>query len=240
MRKKGILRFIVEIFFSHITGNFSGETFVASVVFEYRKTFCIRGGLTIFYRKLFVSQYRINSKEKPSVFQKNSVVEISYGEEKGREGMSRISLEKFSLTIPKSFVGESFCISEIFWYPRKTINKRGAREYHAFPLKNFCLRVPKILAGEPFGVSEKFCCRKILWVGGEGREGVSRFCVENSLAHSTEKLHRGILLRFRKLFVSKKLKIRGGRGISRVSIEKLLCHRTEEFRSGIPLCFTKI
>ena len=46
-------------------------------------------------------------------------------DKRGRtEGVSRCSVNFFCLTLPKNFVRETFCISQIFWY-RKNLWIRG-------------------------------------------------------------------------------------------------------------------
>ena len=56
------------------------------------------------------------------------------------------------------------------------------------------------------------------------KRGKSRISIENLLSHSSDKLHRGTILCFTKLPVSKKLmgkRGEGGReGVSRFSVEK--------------------
>ena len=75
-----------------------------------------------------------------------------------------------------------------------------AKGYHDFPLKNFCLTVPKNFVEELFCVSENLWYRKMLGI----REGAGiTIFRQNCLFHSTEKLRRGDLWRFRKFLVSK-------------------------------------
>ena len=64
-----------------------------------------------------------------------------------------------------------------------------AKGYHDFPLKNFRLTTEKLRRGTllcfiKFLVSKKFMDKR-------GREGVSRFSVENFLSHSAENFRRG-------------------------------------------------
>ncbi len=67
--------------------------------------------------------------------------------------------------------------------------------------------MPKFFVRETFSVSLFPGTEKVYMKGG----GVSRFSVGTLLSHSTEKLHRGILLYFRKYLVSKKFKEERGR-----------------------------
>ena len=57
-------------------------------------------------------------------------------------------------------------------------------------VQNFCLTVPKNFVGEQFSVSENLEYRKSFL----HEKGISRFCVENFLSHSTEKIRRRPLL----------------------------------------------
>ena len=33
-----------------------------------------------------------------------------------KRGVQRFSVDNFSLTVPKNFVGKRFCVSELFWF----------------------------------------------------------------------------------------------------------------------------
>ena len=66
----------------------------------------------------------------------------------------------------KNFVGETFCVSQNFWY-RKTLWIRGGggeEEGGSITIlcQNFCLTVPKNFVEEPFCFSEHFWYRKML------------------------------------------------------------------------------
>ena len=76
----------------------------------------------------------------------------------------------FCLTVPKTFVGESFTVA-IFSGIQK-VWLRGM-EYRDFPSKIFCLRMPKVFVGEPFCAvfqkvsgNERFMDKR----GGEGQD----------------------------------------------------------------------
>ena len=59
-----------------------------------------------------------------------------------------------SLTVPKDFIGEPFCVSQDFWYRKMLwMRWRGGMEYHNFPSKFSGLIVPEYLVEEPFSVS---------------------------------------------------------------------------------------
>ena len=70
------------------------------------------------------------------------------------------------------------------------------------------------------------------------KRGISRFSIENSLSHSTEKLRRGTLLSFTKFLVSKKFMDKRGGGVSRFSVKNFLSHSAEKFRRGTLQCVT--
>ncbi len=108
--------------------------------------------------------------------------------------------------MPKfSVEGGSLTVSIISGNEKVSIG--GGAEYQDFPSKNVCLTVPWFSVEELFSVS-LFPGTEKVWIR-EG--GVSRFSVGTLLSHSTEKLHRGILLCFRKYLVSKKFKEERGR-----------------------------
>ena len=69
----------------------------------------------------------------------------------------------FSLTVPKNFVGERFCLSQKFQCGKSLWIRRGC---HVLPLKFFCPKTPKNIVGEPFCDSETFWYEKFLDNGG--------------------------------------------------------------------------
>ena len=127
------------------------------------------------------------------------------------EGVLRFSVEKilFHRTETKNFVGEPFGVSENFGY-RKFLCIR--RRYHYFPLKIFCLTAPKNIVGEYFNVLRKFGLSKNFMDKRGGREGVSRFSIENFLSHGAEKYRGGTLQYFRKIGISKNFMDKRGPG----------------------------
>ena len=116
------------------------------------------GGITIFCRKLFVSQCQKISYEKPFVlcFRKFPVAKNFMHEREGE--YQDFPSNVFCLTVPKISVGEPFSVSlssgiekfyvyegnitnfENFWY-RKNLCFSGLCHY--FPSKICCLTVPK-------------------------------------------------------------------------------------------------
>ena len=83
-----------------------------------------RGGITTFRSKFLVSVPKI-SLGNTSVYQKISGIEKFYASERG--GVSRSPSKTFCHTVPKSFVGEHFGVSENFVY-RKILCIRSG--YH--------------------------------------------------------------------------------------------------------------
>ena len=92
-------------------------------------------------------------------------------------------------------------------------------------LQNFCLTVPKNFVGEHISVSENLEYRKRFL----HEKGISRFCVENFLSHSTEKLRRRPLLCLKKSLYWKFSCIGGGH---HGFVENFLSHRTEKLRKA--------
>ena len=94
--------------------NFVGESFSVSLISGIEKFYAQEGNITIFYRKLVVSQYRNFVGEQFCVLQnfrypKNLWVR---GErEVGREYHDFLSKKVFCFTVPKNFVGELFSVS---------------------------------------------------------------------------------------------------------------------------------
>ena len=70
-----------------------------------------------------------------------------------KEGLSRLFIQNFCLTVPKNFVREQFSVSENFDYRKTFLHKK---EISRFSVKKFCLTVPKNFVGDPFCVSKKF------------------------------------------------------------------------------------
>ena len=127
----GISRFSVEIFMSHSAEKFRGHPFNVSENLGYRKILCIIGGITIFRRKLFVSQFLVSK---------------TFMDKRG-EGVSRFSVQNFLSLSAEKFCSETFqCVSNFVY--RKILCFREL--CHDFVLKFFCLTVPKNFIREPF------------------------------------------------------------------------------------------
>ena len=142
---RGVSRFSVENFWSHSAAKFRGHPFNASENLGYRKILCIIGGITIFSRKIFVSQCRKISRASLQCFRKFGV---------SKNFMHNRGFHKFP---SKFFVSQCRKIS---WTSLQCFRKFGVsknfmhnRGYHNFPSKIFCLTVPKNFVKEPFSVS---------------------------------------------------------------------------------------
>ena len=85
-----------------------GNAFVFQKISSTEKIYGEERSVTFFRRKFFVSRRRRTSWANPSVFQKYSGIKIFW-----IIGVSRLC-RMFSLTVPKNFVKERFCLSEKF------------------------------------------------------------------------------------------------------------------------------
>ena len=59
--------------------------------------------------------------------------------------VQRFSVDNFSLTVPKNFVGERFCLSEKFQYGKSSWISRGC---HVYPSMFFGPKLPKNVVGD--------------------------------------------------------------------------------------------
>ena len=87
--------------------------------------------------------------------------------------MSRFYVEFFSLTVPKIFVGEPFCVCFTEFLVMKNFKdkRRGKEGVSRFSVKNFLSRSTEKFVGEPFcAVSENFRQGKSLWIRGEYKD----------------------------------------------------------------------
>ena len=74
-------------------------------------------GITIFPRNFCLSRYQKMPKVTLLCFKKSLVTKnLRIGEWGGEKGPSRLSVKGFCITVTKSFVVETFCISQNFWY----------------------------------------------------------------------------------------------------------------------------
>ena len=74
-------------------------------------------------------------------------------------GVSRFSVINLFVTVPKTFVEDSFCAVFQKLSGSETLMDRrmevGGREHHDFPSKSCCLIIPKFFVREPFCTSKK-------------------------------------------------------------------------------------
>ena len=82
-----------------------------------------------------------------------------------KEGVSRLFVQNFCLTVPKNFVRDQFSVSENFDNRKFFLHEKGRSR---FCVENVCLTVPKNFVGDPFCVSKKFLYRKFSCIGGGG------------------------------------------------------------------------
>ena len=74
------------------------------------------------------------------------------------------SFKVFCVTVPKTFAGERFGVSEFFGYQKVLCIREGGI---TFLRRKLCVTVPKNSVEEHFDLSEKFVCRKILCIRRE-------------------------------------------------------------------------
>ena len=176
--KRGVSRFSVELFWSHSAKKFRGHPFKVSEKLGYRKNLCLIGGVTIFRRKILVSQCRKLSSQNPTVFEKKIVLKKFYG---WKGGYHVSPSNYFGFTVSKTFVRESQCFWENFRFQKVLWMKTGVSR---FPVGKFWSHSVEKFRGHPFEVPEKVGYRTILCI-----IGVLQFSVESFLSHSVEKFH---------------------------------------------------
>ena len=217
--RRGITFLRRKLFCHTVAKNFVGEYFGVSGNIGYRKILCIREGghITFLGRKLSVTQYLKISLGNTSVYRKFWVSKIYCMRERG----DYVSPPKtFCHTVPKSFVGEHFGVSESFVYRNVLCIRERERErerekeretemvgeYHVSPSKIFCLPVPIKFVGEHFCVSKGFWYRIL-----EAKEGeASQFCRKFFYLIGPKKIRQGINLFSREILVGKKIMNRMG------------------------------
>ena len=101
--------FSVDYFMSHGTEKFRRETLLCSRKIRVSKNFMHKNGISLVSVEFLASQCRKTLRRNPSVFQKCSGVKFF-----GIIGVSGFCLFFCCLTVPKNFVVEPFCASEMF------------------------------------------------------------------------------------------------------------------------------
>ena len=136
-------------FFSHRTEtkSFVKEPFCFPEIFWYRKNLWIRGGISRFSVKIFMSHSAKNFRKGILLFLRKFLVSISFFDEKGGITFFR---RKILLSQCRKISWASLQCFRKFGVSKSFMHNRG---YHNFPLKMFCLTVPKNIVKEPFSVS---------------------------------------------------------------------------------------
>ena len=108
-----ISRFFVENFLSHSAAKFRGGTVQCFRKFWVSKNFMHKKGLSLISVEFFVSQCSILRGGTLSCF-RTVLVSKNFLDSRG----IRILSIFFRLTVPKNFLGELLCVSELFWYQK--------------------------------------------------------------------------------------------------------------------------
>ena len=172
--KTGVSRFPVGKFWAHSAEKFDGHPFNFSENLEYPKTLCLIGGITFFPQRIFVSQCRKNSWASLQSLRKLGVSKTSMHTRGYHVSPSKI----FGLTLPKTFVKESYCFWEKNWFEKVSWMKRGVSR---FSVELFWSHSAEKFRGHPFNVSEYLGYRKFSCI-----IGISNFSVEVFLSHSVQ------------------------------------------------------
>ena len=149
-REGEVSRFPSKIFCLTVPKKIVGEPFRVSLISGFEKFYASEGYVTIFGRKIFVSQRRKILQGNPSVlcFGKFPVAN-NFLNKKG--GVSKFSVDNFlSQSAEKFRRGTLWCVIT-FGY-RKFLWIRGRGKYQDSPSKISCLTVPIKFVGEPFRV----------------------------------------------------------------------------------------
>ena len=149
----------------------------------------------------------------------NAVIEEFCGWEMG---VYYVSPSKYCcLAVPKKVVGETFGVSENFWY-RKILSLREVGGYQDFPCKLFRLTIKTIHRGTLLSI-RNFLLWNFLWIGGERGGGVNMIFFQESLfSYSNKNIRTGTLLSSKKFVLSKDyLEKSGGELFSRSCVGKM-------------------
>ena len=172
---------------------FVGEPFCVSKEFWYRKFSSKEGRSFTVLSKIFLShRTEKTSPGNHSVFQKISGRE-KYSMEK--RGVSRFSVKLSCLSVPKTFVRESYCFWKKILVPKSIMDERGVSR---FSVENFWSHSAEKFRGHPFNVSENLGYRKILCIIGS-----ITFFRRKFLVSQCRKISWASLQCFRKFGVSK-------------------------------------
>ena len=172
--KRGYHVFPSESFGLTVPKNLMGTPSIFSENLEYQKTLCLIGGITFFPQRIFVSQCRKNSWASLQSLRKLGVSKTSMHTRGYHVSPSKI----FGLTLPKTFVKESYCFWEKNWFEKVSWMKRGVSR---FSVELFWSHSAEKFRGHPFNVSEYLGYRKFSCI-----IGISNFSVEVFLSHSVQ------------------------------------------------------
>ena len=126
---------------------FSGKPFKVWENFRYHKTLGIRKRYHYFLLSFFVSQFENFCGGSLQCFTKlRGSKNLMH-----KQGISLFTVDFFCLTVPKNFVGETFCVSELFKY-RKSLWIRGLGGYHGFLFQISGFKVLKMFSVKPFKI----------------------------------------------------------------------------------------
>ena len=125
--RQGVSKFPVENFLTH-----SAEKSRKETIFRLNANILVNIFKPLKTRQLFKISY-------PKVFD-NHQFHQRFLYFYAKEGVSRLAVQSFRLTVKKEFVDESIKLSENFDFEKFFCMRRA---YHDFVSKNFCLTVPK-------------------------------------------------------------------------------------------------
>ena len=136
----------------------------------------------------------------------------------------------FCLTLPKSFVNETYCFWEIFSYRKIFRDEKGG--YHIFPSRNLGLTEPKILVSN-LAMFQKNCGIGNFYVQRGYHVFVSKF-----LGRKVPKKFLGIPSRFQNIRDIEKF--HSYKGLSRFSVKNVLFDLAEKFCERILLFLREV
>ena len=158
---------------------------------------------------------------------------------RGGGGVSRFSVQKVSVSLPKNFVGEHFGVSGNFGYRKNLCIREGGGI--SFPrLKLFVTQYRKFSLGNTsvyreFSGIENFYASE----GGGGGEGVITCLSRKLFVTQYRKISLGNTSVYREISGIENFYASGREGVSHIAVEKFLSHVIEKFRWGTLRCIGK-
>ena len=235
MDKKGVGEnqdFPSKFFCLTVPKIFVGEPFSVSIISGIEKIYASEGYVTIFCRKIFVSQYRnISQRSFLCCVSENVRQRKSFRirrrwkyQDFPSKLFSSHSVEKCRRGFLQSFTN--------FGYGESLEEKVRGGGYQDSPLEVSCLTVTEIYVGQPFRVSLISVIENFY-----APESYVTFFCRNFLSDTDKKIRRGTLLRcVSGNFRQQKNLFKRRDGISRFSVETFLSDSAENFRGGIFQC----